>query len=52
MVRVTFRAPEDLVKRARAVAALRGETLSDALRRALRDYVARGKEELAELHTE
>jgi predicted transcriptional regulator len=37
----TFRAPDDLWQRARAVAAVRDESLSDVIRAALERYVRR-----------
>jgi len=51
-VRLTIRIPEELLRKAKAVAALRGETVSEVIRRDLRDYVAQGKQELKELQTE
>ncbi len=39
MVNFVVRLPEDLRKRARAVATLRGETLSQVVRRLLEEYV-------------
>jgi len=52
VVRATFRIPAELLRTAKAVAALRGETISVVLRRCLLEYVARGKKELKELQTE
>ena len=43
-VNFMIRIPEDLRNRAKAVAALRGETLSDVLRRRLQQYVSEAEE--------
>ena len=42
-VNLVVKVPETLRKRARAVAALRGETFSDVVRTALADYIERAK---------
>jgi predicted DNA-binding protein len=44
-----IRIPEDLRNRAKAVAALRGETLSDVLRRRLQQYVSEAEENAADV---
>ena len=43
-VNFMIRIPEDLRNRAKAVAALRGETLSEVLRRRLQQYVSEAEE--------
>lgn len=42
-VNLVVKVPETLRKRARAVAVLRGETISDVVRTALADYIARAE---------
>lgn len=42
-VNLVVKVPETLRKRARAVAALRGETISDVVRTALADYIERAQ---------
>jgi hypothetical protein len=44
-VNLVVRVPRTLRKRARAVAVLRGETISDVVRTALADYVSRSESE-------
>ena len=44
-VNLVVRVPTTLRKRARAVAVLRGETISDVVRTALVDYIARAESE-------
>ena len=44
-VNLVVKVPESLRKRARAVAVLRGETISDVVRRALADYITRAESE-------
>ena len=44
-VNLVVRVPETLRKRARAVAVLRGETISDVVRTALADYISRSESE-------
>jgi predicted DNA-binding protein len=43
--RLTIKLPEDLRRRAKAVAALRGETVSDIVREALEYFIAEALEE-------
>jgi predicted DNA-binding protein len=43
--RLTIKLPEDLRRRAKAVAALRGETISDVVREALENFIAEAFEE-------
>jgi predicted DNA-binding protein len=43
--KLTIKLPEELRRRAKAVAALRGETVSDVVREALQDYIADAMEE-------
>jgi predicted DNA-binding protein len=43
--KLTIKLPDELRRRARAVAALRGETVSDVVRAALEQYVAEALEE-------
>ncbi|MFQ5796534.1 MAG: DUF6290 family protein [Candidatus Bipolaricaulia bacterium] len=43
--KLTIKLPEDLRRRAKAVAALRGETVSDVVRAALEEYVTEALEE-------
>lgn len=42
-VNLVVKMPESLRRRARAVAVLRGETISDVVRTALADYIARAE---------
>jgi predicted DNA-binding protein len=44
-VKLTIKIPEDLRRQAKAVAALRGETVSDVVRTALEKYIAEALEE-------
>ena len=44
-VKMTIKLPESLRRRAKAVAALRGETVSEVMRAALAEYVAEVMEE-------
>lgn len=44
-VNLVVRVPATLRKRARAVAVLRGETISDVVRTALADYISRSESE-------
>lgn len=50
--KLTARVPTELLRQAKAVAALRGETITEVVERCLADYVARGKQELKELQTD
>jgi len=45
MVKLTVKVPEVLRRRAKAVAALRGETVSDVVREALAEYIAEAMEQ-------
>ena len=45
IVKMTIKLPEALRRRAKAVAALRGETVSEVMRAALAEYVAEVMEE-------
>lgn len=45
VVKLTVNLPDELRRRARAVAALRGETMSEIVRAALEDYVDRSLED-------
>jgi predicted DNA-binding protein len=45
MVKLTIKIPEDLRRQAKAVAALRGETVSDVVRAALETYIVEALEE-------
>lgn len=49
--RLTIKLPEDLRRRAKAVAALRGETVSDVVREALEAYIAEALEEAEDVRT-
>ncbi len=49
MTKITLSIPENLKRRAKAATALRTETISDVLRRALEEYVADAQEELEDL---
>jgi predicted DNA-binding protein len=44
-VMLTIKLPEELRRRTKAVAALRGETISDIVREALQNYTAEAMEE-------
>ena len=46
-VNLVVRVPESLRRRAKAIAHLRGETVSDVVREALQAYVAEGESEAA-----
>ncbi len=46
-VNLVVRVPDSLRKRAKAIAHLRGETVSDVVRQALQEYVAEGEHEAA-----
>ena len=48
-VKMTIKLPEALRRRAKAVAALRGETVSEVMRAALAEYVAEVMEEADDL---
>lgn len=45
MVKLTVKVPEALRRRAKAVAALRGETVSDVVREALAEYISEAMEQ-------
>ncbi|MCG2767142.1 MAG: ribbon-helix-helix protein, CopG family [Anaerolineae bacterium] len=45
VAKMTIKLPEELRRRAKAVAALRGETVSEVMRAALAEYVAEVMEE-------
>jgi predicted DNA-binding protein len=45
LTKLTIKLPEELRRRAKAVAALRGETVSDVIREALQNYIAEAMEE-------
>jgi predicted DNA-binding protein len=45
LTKLTIKLPEELRRRAKAVAALRGETVSDVIREALQNYIAEAFEE-------
>ena len=49
LTKLTVSVPEDLRRRAKAVAALRKENVSDVVRRALEEYVAEVMEEAEDL---
>lgn len=49
IAKVTISMPEALRRRAKAVAALRGETISDVVRDALEDYTAEALAEAADI---
>lgn len=44
-IRLVVRVPETLQRQAQAAATLRGETVSDVVRQALAEYIARAEEE-------
>lgn len=44
-IRLIVRVPETLQRQAQAAATLRGETVSDVVRQALAEYIARAEEE-------
>ncbi len=46
ITKLTIKLPDDLRRRAKAVAALRGETVSDVIREALQSYIAEALEEM------
>ena len=50
VAKLTIKLPEELRRRTKAVAALRGETVSDVVREALQDYIADAIEEADDVH--
>ncbi len=49
--KLTIKLPEELRRRTKAVAALRGETVSDVIREALQDYIADAMEEAEDVRS-
>jgi predicted DNA-binding protein len=49
LTKLTIKLPEDLRRKAKAVAALRGETVSDVIREALKAYINEALEEAEDL---
>jgi predicted DNA-binding protein len=45
VAKLTIKLPDELRRRTKAVAALRGETVSDVIREALQNYIAEAMEE-------
>jgi predicted DNA-binding protein len=45
IAKLTIKLPDELRRRTKAVAALRGETVSDVIREALQNYIAEAMEE-------
>jgi predicted DNA-binding protein len=48
--RLTIKLPDDLRRRAKAIAALRGESISDVVRTALEEYLTESVEEAEDAH--
>jgi len=51
LTKLTIKLPEELRRRAKAVAALRGETVSDVIREALQNYIVEAFEEADDVRT-
>ncbi len=51
LTKLTIKLPEELRRRAKAVAALRGETVSDVIREALQNYIAEAFEEAEDVRS-
>ena len=49
LTKLTIKLPEELRRRAKAVAALKGETVSDVIREALQNYIAEAFEEVEDI---